>query len=293
MMRWLFFMAPRPFALLCAFVMCSGCAAGAPGKMSGLEPAQTADPTPVPAETGDSADAQSAPYRETLGQASDKAHLSDVDDKTLLGAICPGHEAPHAAGSVVVGERQDLPDGRQAVWVYTAESSPEPGSPTMGYIALVRLDKNTLSIDAVGPWENSPEAKRTVTGQQIDGRTVWVESTGPVIDGECGQTLGEQVWLEEDGSLVRAGAYPTEGFSGCLGSEGLYRTQVTETEWKGRQLILHEAVIWQCSKTWSFQDIIKTSARTIYELSGTKLVLRARPADFLPTCKDGVVFPPG
>jgi hypothetical protein len=143
-----------------------------------------------------------------------KAIPSDAGEPVVVD--CQGHSVsaswegrkPRPAGTVRVLDRQSLPEGREAVWLATAEDigacSAVDG---YGFFAIVALDGPRLAVLGVSPWYPSCGFKRKLRVEKLENETVYVDSDG--FSSGAGPTEWEGVWLLRDGQLIRAGRYIT------------------------------------------------------------------------------------
>lgn len=118
-----------------------------------------------------------------------------------------------ASGSVLEWGRYDLMDGREAIWLGTGASSPEALQEERGLLALVRLSRDSIVVDAVGVWNNTLGADRTLETKIMGSNAVFVEPRHFSGTGDLDASDGMQVWHEneETGAFVLAGTYVTSG----------------------------------------------------------------------------------
>ncbi len=194
---------------------------------------------------------------------------------------CRGHTAlsdwsdsngKHRAGAIVVGPRQLLPDGRQAVWLYTGESLGAPATSWYGFLAVVRLAGSLLIVDGIGSWSNGEDAPRKLDAA-LFGPRGFVEPTGHTGTGGGTDSEGRAVWVvTTEGELTVAGSYDISGLDQNLSADDQtphWEWQFTSTVKGGPKVHVVDHVTWTLDPDQKITT--KTTVDHWYVLDGDKL----------------------
>jgi hypothetical protein len=220
-----------------------------------------------------------------------RAAILGVDEKTLLArphqkegdqvlSDCRGGEAvtgyldikpPKAPGQLSELGRQKLGDGRMVVWLESGADLGAPATLLHGFVAIVRTEGNDLVVDAIGPWENGEDAKRSFKKEKIGSGPIWVEPTGHTGTGGGTDSTGLAVWVEKKGKLARAGTVDSEGLDEDMGTAGAH----WRVKWKS-SVAYEDSVHLTEKQTWTLvkgdhPEVARVTAERYFVVDGAHL----------------------
>jgi hypothetical protein len=220
-----------------------------------------------------------------------RAAVPTVDEKTLLApphekegdqvvSDCRGDEVvtgyldikpPKAPGQLSELGRQKLGDGRLVVWLESGADLGAPATLLHGFVAIVRIDGANLVVDAIGPWENGEDAKRSFRKEKIGTGPIWVEPTGHTGTGGGTDSTGLAVWVEKKGRLRRTGGIELDGLDEDLGTAGAH----WRLKWKS-SVAYEDSVHLTEKQTWTLvkgnhPEVARTTADRYFVVDGEQL----------------------
>lgn len=210
----------------------------------------------------------------------DEHGVAKLDDGNAI-ADCRGQrttsfwpdDAPQRKpGTVTIGGRQKLRDGRLAVWVVSDRVRAKPTTYRNGFLAFVRLANHELVVDAVGVWGKDEDAKLTLREGPFGPRS-WVEPYGHSRTLGLSDAVQLNVWLTDDaGKLTSAGGLVVEARDEDTAATGPHwRMELTATIVPGEKVKVIDHIVWTLMGG-DKPEVERTTVTHLYALDGDKLV---------------------